>query len=146
VTGPDWIDADVVLAELMQFAAHRLLGRTAREAARLMHVELPLAERYETAIAGVMEHLRSGTAPGATGAAPDPHGGDPTVIDRIRSLIHRLTAPTPLMDDIERDVELDLLSDDDNAHLVVFFGDQYPAYFDAGLASFGRYQHAAEVA
>jgi hypothetical protein len=62
----------------------------------------------------------------------------------VRQLIHRLTAPKPLLDDIQRNVELDLLSEDDNADLVVFFADQYRAYFDAGLAALASYRHEIE--
>lgn len=62
----------------------------------------------------------------------------------MRSLIHRLTAPKPLLDDVQRDVELDLMTDDDCAELVVFFADQYPAYFDAALARLGSYRHEIE--
>jgi hypothetical protein len=65
---------------------------------------------------------------------------------RIRALIHRLTAPKPLMDDIQRDVELDTLSPDDFGDLVAYFGDQYPAYFDAGVAALGSYRHEIEEA
>lgn len=62
----------------------------------------------------------------------------------MRKLIHRLTAPKPLLDDVQRDVELDLLSDDDNAELVVFFADQYRAYFDAGLAALASFRTQIE--
>jgi hypothetical protein len=66
------------------------------------------------------------------------------VIDRIRALIHRLTAPTPLLDDIQRDVELDTMSPDDYGHVVAYFGDQFPAYFDASLAALGSYRNEIE--
>jgi hypothetical protein len=62
----------------------------------------------------------------------------------VRQLIHRLTAPKPLMDDIQRDVELETMSPDDYGHIVAFFGDQYPAYFDAALAALGFYRHEIE--
>jgi short subunit dehydrogenase-like uncharacterized protein len=53
-----------------------MLGRDIAETAARMGVDLALAGRYEAAITRLMADLKRGTAPGATGAAPDPQQGD----------------------------------------------------------------------
>jgi hypothetical protein len=56
----------------------------------------------------------------------------------MRNLIRRLLA-MPLLTDLQRDVELETLSDEDCAYLAAYFADHFPAEFDVAvvrLASF----------
>lgn len=64
---------DGVLTDLLQFAAHRGLGLTVAGTADRMHITLPLAERYESAIIRLVADLNeSEAAPGPSGTASDP--------------------------------------------------------------------------
>jgi hypothetical protein len=64
---------------------------------------------------------------------------------RIARFLARLAA-RPRLTDSERTVEFDRMSEDDTGMLLAYFADQFPGFFDTGLAALGSYRHEIEEA
>jgi hypothetical protein len=68
----DKTQAEAIATDLLQFTVWQSMGLSTVEIATRMHITVGLAERYERAIADLMNDLNDRTAPDAPEAVPDP--------------------------------------------------------------------------